>query len=168
MLKYCFQKRELSKIDDSIPVFNLDGFKGYCRVTSVYDGDTFKGCIIKHGRVLKFVFRTLHYDSPELKPRLNIPHRQQHIQAAVHAREHFKDLIGFNHETQHTVWNPFLCRTKVKGFVYIECGKNDKYGRTLVDVYKKKGDTVSVNKKMIDSGLVNIYDGGTKKDFTYK
>ena len=167
MLTYCLQKRSLSKVDDTIPVFNLDGFKGYARITSVYDGDTCKGVIIKHGKHLKFIFRTLGYDSPEIKPRLNIPHRKEHIEAAVRSREKFKELLGFSNDIPHVIWNPFLCRTKINGFVYIECEKNDKYGRTLVTIFKNKSDKESINQKMINSGLVNVYNGGTKKDFNF-
>lgn len=162
MFKYFYEKRVLSKVDDSVPLFSLDGFKGYARVTNVYDGDTFKACILLHNRILKFNFRTLGYDAPEIKPRIDIYNRQEHITAAVEAREYLKELIGFNNNITHKIWNPCLCRTKINGFVYIECGKNDKYGRTLVTVYKHKNDPVSLNQKMIDSGMVTIYNGGKK------
>jgi len=162
---YCITKRILSQIDDSLPVFSLNNYKGYARITSVYDGDTFKACIILHGKVLKFTFRTLGYDAPEMKPYLSIAGRENHIQKAVAARELFKHEVGFLHSTPHQWWNPLICNTKVKGWVWIDCKKNDKYGRTLVTVYRKRSDTKSVNDKMIDSGLVNIYDGGTKQEF---
>ena len=55
-----------------------------------------------------------------------------------------------------------MCRNKVNGLVWIECGKNDKYGRPLVTVYRRKSDTQSVNQKMIESGIVNVYDGKKK------
>ena len=165
ILNYFYQKRELSKIDDSVPIFNLDGFKGYARITSIYDGDTFKACVLKHDRVLKFKFRLLGYDSPEMKPKLGIPYRQEHINAAVEARELLKELVCFDNDITHKIWNPCLCKTKINGFVYIECDKNDKYGRTLVTVYKHKNDSQSVNQQMIDSGKVNVYDGREKQDF---
>ena len=38
---YCFTKRKLSKTDVSIPVFSLDKYEGYAKVTDVYDGDSF-------------------------------------------------------------------------------------------------------------------------------
>ena len=37
---YCFTKRKLSKTDVSIPVFSLNKYKGYAKVTDVYDGGT--------------------------------------------------------------------------------------------------------------------------------
>ena len=166
----CLTKRRLSKVDDSIPVFSLNNYRGYARITSVYDGDTFKACIILHGQVRKFIFRTLGYDAPEMKPRLIIDNRDQYIQDAILAREMFKEELGFDSSAPHQWWNPFMCRNKVNGWVWIECYANDKYGRTLVNVFKTKPscdiiDPTSVNDIMINSGLVNPYDGKTKKQF---
>jgi endonuclease YncB( thermonuclease family) len=163
---YCISKRVLSGVDDSIPLFSLNGYEGYARITSVYDGDTFKACILLHNRVLKFNFRTLGYDSPELKPLLNIPHRDTHISQAVLARDVFKELVGFDDRAPHQWWNPFICKNTVNGWIWIKCHKNDKYGRTLVTVYKNKNDPKSINDIMIESQLVNVYDGGKKKVFS--
>ena len=162
---YCFTKRRLSKIDESIPVFSLNGYEGYAKVTDVYDGDTFKACIILHNRVLKFIFRTIGYDSPEMKPLKDIPNRENHIAMAKRAREAFIGLLGYDERDTRVPWNPFMCRTFVNGWVWISCLKNDKYGRTLVTVFKNKSDAISINQKMIDTGLVNVYDGKTKKIF---
>jgi endonuclease YncB( thermonuclease family) len=161
----CFSKRILSQTDDSIPVFSLNNFKGYARITSVYDGDTFNAAIIIHGRVLKFKFRTLGYDSPEIKPSLSMVNRQSHIEMAKCARELFKNECDFDDRRPHEIWNPFICKNKVNGLIWIECEKMDKYGRPLVTVYRNRGDTVSVNQKMIESGIVNVYDGKTKQTF---
>ena len=52
--------------------------------------------------------------------------------------------------------------------IELRCPERDsvgKYGRTLVFVYKNRRDMVSINQKMIDTGFVNVYDGGTKKEF---
>ena len=61
-MNLCFSKRALSGVDDSIPVFSLDNYNGYAKITSVYDGDTFNAVIMKHGRPMKFRFRILGYD----------------------------------------------------------------------------------------------------------
>jgi endonuclease YncB( thermonuclease family) len=164
----CFNKHILSKVDDSVPIFDLKNYKGYAKITSVYDGDTFNAAIILHGRVLKFKFRTLGYDSPEMKPSLNMEHRMNHIEMAKLARDLFKEECGFNDRAPHQVWNPFMCRNKVNGWIWIECDKMDKYGRPLVTVYRKRGDSVSVNDKMISSGIVNVYDGKKKASFDTK
>ena len=161
----CFNKRILSAADDSIPVFSLDNYNGYAKITSVYDGDTFNALIMKHGRVLKFKFRTLGYDSAEMKPRLTMEGRNDHIYLAKLARDMFKQECGFDDRAPYVIWNPFMCRNKVNGWVWIQCYKNDKYGRPLVSVYRHRGDKVSVNQKMISSGIVNVYNGKTKAVF---
>jgi len=165
-MNYCFTKRILSGVDDSIPVFSLDKYQGYAKITSVYDGDTFKAVVLLHGRPLKFSFRTLGYDSAEMKPSLGLGDREHHIHLAKLARDMFKEECGFDDRAPHQLWNPFMCRNKVNGLIWITCAKNDKYGRPLVTVYRRKGDQKSVNQKMIDSGIVNAYDGKKKGTFT--
>ena len=164
----CFTKRILSGVDDSIPVFSLNNYEGYAKITSVYDGDTFKAVIILHGRPLKFNFRTIGYDSAEMKPSLGMRARADHIHLARLARDMFKEECGFDDRAPFRLWNPFMCRNKVNGLVWIECGKNDKYGRPLVTVSRRKGDKQSVNQKMIESGIVNVYDGKKKDSFSLK
>jgi endonuclease YncB( thermonuclease family) len=158
-MNWCLSKRSLSTVDDSTPVFSLDNYNGYAKITSVYDGDTFNAVIMKHGRVLKFRFRTLGYDSAEMKPSL------EYIYLAKLARDMFKQECGFDDRMVPQLWNPFMCRNKVNGWVWIQCYKNDKYGRPLVTVYRHKGDKISVNQKMIASGIVNVYNGKTKAVF---
>ena len=126
-MNWCCSKRVLSGVDDSIPVFSLNNYEGYAKITSVYDGDTFKAVIILHGRPLKFNFRTIGYDSAEMKPSLGLRGRADHIHLARLARDMFKEECGFNDRAPYQLWNPFLCRNKVNGLVWIECGKNDKY-----------------------------------------
>ncbi|MAT63639.1 MAG: hypothetical protein CL881_07565 [Dehalococcoidia bacterium] len=162
---FCCTKRILSGTDDSIPIFDLNKYEGYAKITSVYDGDTFNACILLHGRVVKFKFRTLGYDSPEIKPSLDLENRKLHIEQAKLARDMFKRECGFDDHAPHQVWNPFMCRNKVNGWVWISCAKNDKYGRPLVTVYRNKYDDVSVNDKMISHGIVNVYDGKKKASF---
>jgi endonuclease YncB( thermonuclease family) len=161
----CFNKRILSTVDDSLPIFDLRNYSGYAKITSVYDGDTFNAAVILHGRVLKFKFRTLGYDSPEMKPSLGMFNRDDHIHHARLARDLFKQECGFDDRAPYVIWNPFMCRNKVNGWVWIQCYKNDKYGRPLVTVYRNRGDTISVNQKMIESGIVNVYNGKTKAVF---
>lgn len=161
-----YRKHLLSGADDSIPVFDLNKYKGYAKITSVYDGDTFKACIFKHGRILKFTFRTAGYDAPEMKPNSKLKDREMHVRMAKMARQDFKHLCGFDDTKVHKWWNPFKCQLKTNGWVWIECGPNDKYGRTLVTVYRRKADEKSINEKMIDIGA-NAYSGGKKTEFTF-
>lgn len=163
---FWYRKHVLSGTDDSIPIFDLSRYEGYAQITSVYDGDTFNACIFKHGKILKFKFRTLGYDAPELKPSLQLEDRENHVRMAKVARENFKRLCDFDPTRPHSWWNPLKCQWATNGWIWIKCGKNDKYGRPLVTVFRRKGDKVSVNDKMIALGA-NRYDGGKKEDFTF-
>ena len=46
--------------------------------------------------------------------------------------------------------------------VTIKCGKFDKYGRLLIDIYYKKQH---INQWLIDEKYAFAYDGKTKKDW---
>jgi endonuclease YncB( thermonuclease family) len=52
---------------------------------------------------------------------------------------------------------------KEKPLVYIRCGKFDKYGRLLGDIFINKKDKISVNELMVANGYGYKYHGGTKK-----
>jgi endonuclease YncB( thermonuclease family) len=161
----CVSKRVLSKVDDSIPIFDLKNYTGYAKITSVYDGDTFNAVILLHGRKLKFKFRTLGYDAPDMKSSLGSTDCNEYIKHAKLARDVFKEECGFDDRALYQSWNPLICQSKVNGLVWIVCGKNDKYGRPLVTVYRNRGDSVSINDLMISYGIVNVYDGRKNKEF---
>lgn len=164
--KRLWYKSIFRKASDTIPNFSLDGYRGWAKIVNVYDGDTFRACVYIHDRILKFTFRPLGYDAPEMKPRLDTPNRDIHKKNAVIARDLFKEYIGYEDEYTYKGCC-FVPMSKPNGLVYIECFKNDKYGRTLVNVYRYKGGK-SINDMMIDSGLVLRYDGKTKAEFEYK
>jgi len=120
--------------------------KCYAKIVDVYDGDTFKACIYYRNQIIKINCRTLGYDSPEMKPRLNIENRTEHMRNAVLARDYFKELVNYPNK-----------------IVYLHCHKYEKYGRVLVTVYKNGcNKTKSINDMMIDAGHGYAYNGGTK------
>lgn len=167
ILRRLYYKHKYRHATDTIPNFSLDGYRGWAKIVNVYDGDTFRAVVFKNNKVLKFTFRPLGYDAPEMKPRLDIPDRETHKMNAVIARDIFKELTGFNNSEPES--NPgycFTCTGKANGLVYLECYKNDKYGRTLVNVFAYPGSK-SVNDLMLESGLVLPYDGKTKAEFVY-
>lgn len=145
----CINKRILSGVDDSIPLFSLNGYEGYARITSVWDGGTFNACIILHNRVLKFTFEALGYDTPPMTQR-----GPGHVPQAQLARLVFMELLGFNNTAPHQWWNPFICRNTINGWIWIKCHKNSTSGKTLVTIYKNKNDNKSINDKMIETNLV--------------
>ena len=151
MFSRCFAWCFLRKSTDDIPLFNCNNFKGYAKVVNVYDGDTFRACIVGPGdnKVRKFTFRPIGYDAPEMKPLKSTPNREVYLQHAKLA----KDLL-IEYLTEDLVW--------------LECSKNDKYGRVLCYMYNKMNDEVSINEKMLQSGLVLPYDGKTKLEFNFE
>lgn len=138
---------------DDIPVFSMESYHGWLRITDIYDGDTFKGILFHHCRPQKFTFRTLDYDAPEMKPLKSNPNRNKEKKQAIAAKELFQKLSR---------WETNL--------VYVQCYKMDKYGRVLARVYQDYNAFLhddSINKKMIESSLVNRYDGKKKKEFNF-
>ena len=148
-LSYIDEDNELRKATDSIPKFSFKGksFKG--KIVRVYDGDTFWACFYLDNKIIKYNFRCLGYDSPEMKPKNKSDgEKQAEKEAAGIAKNEF---INF-------------CKTD-DDLVILKCHEFDKYGRILVEVYGKDKIT-SINKKMIDGGYGYPYNGGTKTDFS--
>ena len=149
---FCFgdlyHKFKLRNVDDTFKPFNMDGVERYARVVHVYDGDTFRGALIHNNRIKKLTFRPVGYDTPEMKPLKSIPNREFHIRQAKEARAHFIHLCG-----------------GIGSYVFVKCHNFDKYGRVLVTVYPSRYSAKSINERMLESGLANEYDGGTKKEF---
>ena len=146
---------------DSYKQFNLDGLIFNCYVNSIYDGDTIriiipmeinihnfknenKILLSEKTNIINYELKCrLHgIDSPEMKPLLNIPNREEHIKKAHLA----KDFLS--NEILHKV-------------VKINFLPNDKYGRVLVIIYKNE---VNINDLMITNGLAKPYDGGKKNN----
>ena len=103
---YCCNKRKLSITDESIPVFSLDKYEGYAKVTDVYDGDTFKACIVLHNTILKFTFRTVGYDAPEMKPPKDMKNRDKHVAMAKRAKYTFASFLGYDEKSKQCSMEP--------------------------------------------------------------
>lgn len=140
-------RKKLIECDgDSVKLFSLDGMMFTAKVTDCYDGDSFKACFILNDEIVKFNCRADGYDSPEMRPRKNVPNRDEEIKKANEARYHFMDLIGFPNDT----------------IVTLRAGKFDKYGRLLATIYKDD-KSESINSQMIRAGYGYEYHGGTKR-----
>ena len=131
--------------------YTLEGLNKIGKVIKVYDGDTLWVAINIHHNIYKFKVRMLGYDSPEMKPRLNTPNREQEIQAAKKAKEYIEELV-------------------LNKNVLVEFSKYDKYGRPLCKLYINKCVFCSkiklcVNDLMIEKGYGYEYNGGKKKSF---
>ena len=132
---------------------SLEGKEMYGKVLSIYDGDTLTIGINVWGQYLKTKIRMYGYDSPEMKPKLDVKNREDEIKKAHEAKDYLKDLIG----DTNMVWIKFM--------------KFDKYGRALANLYKTKTGCCmskdlekSINAIMIENGHGYAYFGGTKKN----
>lgn len=133
---HSFQKND-------IPLFDFKGKTYLAKIVDVYDGDTFTAIFKHRNEFIKYKFRTYGYDSPEMRPLKSKPDRDKEKLLAIQARDAFKTV---------TDWENSLITLEMLEF--------DKYGRILVNVYKKK---LHINQWMIDNGYGYEYDGGTKK-----
>lgn len=148
-IKTSYKKRRLLQTDDKVPAFNLNGVSDWAKVVDVYDGDTFRATIFVDNKIKKFTFRSLGYDSPEMKPLMTLPNRNVHKEKAIDARDFLREKI-------------------LNKVVYLKCFKNDKYGRTLAMIYLSPRDDKSINDLMIETNNGVYYDGGKKTNFNFE
>jgi endonuclease YncB( thermonuclease family) len=157
MGNFCSKNRDLQqsikklkniKNDKDIPYFTFNGKTIYGLPCNVYDGDTFSIIFPFENNIIKYRCRTHGYDSAEIKPRLNIPDREKHIEVAIAAKNRLIELLN-KHPSK---------------LVKVECYNFDKYGRILVNVWNMV-DEKSINEIMIQEGHGKIYNGGTKEEW---
>lgn len=129
-----------TKITKDVPAFSLKGEKKRCKVVSVYDGDTIKVVFPIHNTMYKWNCRINGVDTPELRTK-NELEKKYGYEVRDKLREKILDKI-----------------------VLVKCGKFDKYGRLLVDIYCD-GEDKSVNFWLIDNKYAFTYDGGTKRQW---
>tara|TARA_B110000208_G_C11786240_1_gene435736 strand:- start:186 stop:647 length:462 start_codon:yes stop_codon:yes gene_type:complete len=134
--------------------YRFDNKKYYCKVIDIYDGDTITVAIKLNNKIFKHKVRMYGYDTPELKPRKNIPNRNKIIENAKYTKKILEELI--------------LNKIVV---IRIERPTWDKYGRLLGTIFTKlkwgmtmRAYTFDVNAFMLSIGSVNEYFGGTKKN----
>jgi len=175
-----FKKKEkyISLNTEIYNKFDLDNVKGKFYVESVYDGDTItilvptKLSIYNMGSantidlysntnpnekiiLNKIRVRLYGIDTPELKPKKNLPNRDEHIAKAKEARDFLSELI-------------------LNKIIKVSFLSNDKYGRPLVKLYTNEvtsnknsnldenSGEICLNDLMIKKGFAKKYDGDTK------
>jgi endonuclease YncB( thermonuclease family) len=126
--------------------FSFEGIKTKAKVLDVYDGDTIRVAFYYKEEIVQLSCRMLGYDSPEMKISNNNPDRLKFKQMGMKARDKLKTFLQND--------------TKL---VLIHLGKNDMYGRPLIDVYV---NNENINTKMISEGYGKAYDGGKKTEWT--
>ena len=165
--------------------FDLDNINGIFYVESVYDGDTItlliptklsiynmvgSNCIDLNSNtnpseqiiLNKVRVRLYGIDTPELKPRKDLPNRAEYIAKAKEAKDYLSGLIS-------------------NKLVKVKFMSDDKYGRPLVKIFDNKffygeqkdiwlnlygkdnkTNEIELNSLMIKKGFAKEYNGGTK------
>lgn len=132
---------------DDIEELDFKGFRGWCRVLSVYDGDTMTLAIPFKGHPYKFSVRMEGIDTPEMKG--------DDKERAVEARDRLIELITGKRSVGKEVFKNSVY------LVWFECSGFDKYRRLLGKVYSAKN-----SKNLADILIAEkhgyAYYGGTK------
>jgi endonuclease YncB( thermonuclease family) len=127
--------------------FSLEthGRRTPARVIDVYDGDTIVIAMEAFSKIFAFRVRLAHVNTPELKPALSLPNRDEVVERAKAARDFLaKQILG------RVVWLNIL------GY--------EKYGRLLAEIYLSEEATHTINELIIDSGYGVRYELKASKD----
>jgi len=121
------------------------------KIVSVYDGDTCNAIfrLSDTQPFYNYKVRLTGIDTPEMKPPVTTPNRDQIIAKAKLARDFIKEKTCNQH-------------------VMLELQGLDKYGRVLAKIYLSTRPTPEscINTLLINAGLAYDYDGGTKKEWS--
>lgn len=115
------------------------------KIVHIYDGDSMHVVFKEFGSFYRWTCRIIGVDTPELRTR----------------NEHEKAL-GYK-------VRDILREKLLNKIVKIVCGKFDKYGRLLIDVYipdtmkNEETETGMLSEWLIDNKYAYEYDGGTKQ-----
>jgi len=135
----CFFKTKKAinwdEVNKQIKPFTLNGLLVEGKIVEVYDGDTCKVVFPYFEQLYKWTLRLERIDTPELKTKNDLER-------------------SFGFEVRDILRNMILDK-----IVKVKCGKFDKYGRLLAEIYI---NGQNVNQYLLDNNYAFAYDGGTK------
>jgi endonuclease YncB( thermonuclease family) len=130
---------------DKVKPFNFLNLKLRCYVSQVYDADTCTLIVPFYGKPFEVKCRLHGIDSAEIRTK-NLNEKQY----AIYSRDYLRNMI-------------------LDKVVWVICGKMDKYGRLLGDIYTNKEDMLElkngVSQHLINKNMAYPYSGKTKKSF---
>jgi endonuclease YncB( thermonuclease family) len=131
-------KLKLKSMNDA-PEFSYNGMITFCKVISVYDGDTVTILIKNNGVIYTEKCRLLGIDTPEMRGGDD------------------------NSKIKAKLAKEYVVKKLLNRVVRIKCGKFEKYGRLLVTFYPNGLKRESLNDELIRVGHAYAYDGGKKQ-----
>jgi len=129
---------EITTAPDFDECFNDKEIEG--KIVNVYDGDSVKIIIPFLDYFFRVTCRLAHVDTPEIRAK-TIEEKNYAILVRDKLREKILDKV-----------------------VTIKCGKMDKYGRLLVNIFLYNEEK-SINDWLIENKYAYPYEGATKKDW---
>lgn len=143
--------------------FDLDGLEAWCRVWAVHDADTC-ACVLDVGGgcLRRATFRLEGVDAAEMHSR---DAREKAL--AVEARDRLLRWLDPDlFPAGQGGWPSKDVKRMLAGKVvlaFARCGKPDKYGRTLLRLFRSPDDATSANAVLLRGAGVDAYDGGHKE-----
>lgn len=153
-------RSRLAQCPSDIPKFNFAGQSFYSRLYECYDGDSIKILIEMSGKWYHISCRLLGIDTPELNTK-NAVEKAKAIRAKrcvldwALPGKFASDVFPTKKELKTALANECV-------IIFVKCHEQEKFGRTLIEVYKNENDKVSLNQILKDEGFACAYDGGTK------
>jgi endonuclease YncB( thermonuclease family) len=170
---------DLRKSNNNTKEFSLEKKILLGKVVDCYDADTCKINFVLNNRLSKFTCRLYGIDTPEIKPSKEKEDREEEISKAIIAKNFLINHIirknELEKEKKYKKKEIEAILENNENLIKVKCGKFDKYGRLLVELYpyqdieytKQTGGVIefnnSYNKKLINDGHAYEYYGGTKK-----
>ncbi len=129
--------------NSDVELFTLKGLRLTGKVVEIYDGDTCKIVLFVGGQRQKFTTRLMGLDTPEMKPALSKPNRDQEIKAAHQCRNRVVQLVtNCPDVTLDLVLKKAECQRLLDlntKLITVDCHEFDKYGRLLATLYETDG-----------------------------
>jgi endonuclease YncB( thermonuclease family) len=155
----------LEDVTKDVQEFTLMGKVLQGKVVEMYDADTCKIVMCIHNLFYKFTCRLSGIDTPEIKPLLSKPNRENEIEWAKKARANLLSMIccdaKYNNNINITKEEIIHILQANRNLVSVKCLEADKYGRILVELYGSDKEK-SFNNLLVERGLAVQYDGGKK------
>ena len=158
------EEQLINCLDKNVECFNLKNLEFICKITNVYDADTCRVVFFFNNQLIKYTLRLKGIDTPEIRPKLIKPNREQEIKFAKKARNRLIQLsTSVNIDLDLDISKSKLQKlindnTKL---IKIHCYEFDKYGRLLAEL-KENDNQICYNDILINEGYAKKYDGGTK------
>jgi len=139
------------------PLFSLKGKEGWVRLVDIYDGDTITIVLVVGGEVRRLQVRLAGIDTCEMRSK-SMETRQLAIDAKASLLRFLTGLVLQSDDGS--------LRSRLNDGVYlVYCVflEQDKYGRTLANVYADDKKDLSASNMLMHAGLAYAYGGKTKR-----